>query len=505
MSYHRKFILLVFISVFSLLMTSCQDNTKNRPDLNINTPDTVYDDLEDSKSEWTLDTSGQFSYLRMQPRGNTRPLFNPNLLCPGNMFLYETIIDSIHDIRKYGYMDIDFHVLCEPISTSPNIFMFGLTRIQTEEGSYIINTNFETLEEYYPGYVLYDNSLVAVDWTDEPIDEPYIVSGIDPENYLVPYKVTPGLGTTFDVPVVGYKTIENAYYNTTSPEDKFEIPAMFEEAGLFIDGIAAVKINGKWGFIDQTGEFVIECEHYYAKSLTHGIVAILSEIWPETGKVQATRRWALFDTAGNQLTDFLYYGVSKFIDDLALMYFSPLDANPKTAFVNTDGKQITPALYSTLSHNYYSEGYVLLSNSGYYFYDTEGNQAFSRRFSGGTGSFSEGLAAFRESGSMLYGYIDTKGNVSIKKKYRIAEDFSKGYAYVSMGNDTGGYLIDKAESEYLKGLNLMGITRFNEDGYALAYSIELNEYTIPDPDNPSGFIKEERQDTIYYMIHIETP
>jgi hypothetical protein len=315
----------------------------------------------------------------------------------------------------------------------------------------------------------------------------------------------PGPETSLSIPVVGYKTIKNAYFNDTAPEAGFEIPAMFEEAGLFIDGLAAVKMEGKWGFINQTGEFVIECEHFDAKSLTHGLVAIKSEIWPEMGKVQATRQWALFDTSGNQLTDFLYYDVGEFTNGLALMNFNPPGTTPRTAFVNTEGTQITPILYGTSGQNYFSEGFILLSNSGNYFYDTDGNQAFGRRFSGGTGSFSEGLAAFRESGSMLYGYINAKGTVSIKKKYLVAEDFSKGYAYVRKDYKKGGYLIDKAENEYLKGLNLMGITKFNGEGYALAYAIELNEYTFPNPENDSEMITEERQDTIFYMIHIEQP
>jgi hypothetical protein len=499
---YRKPFILIITAIFILSLVSCSGSKENRPTLDINAPETIYEDLDGTFGEWTLDPSGQFSYLRLPSGGGSRPYFNKDMVFPGNYFIYETNTPSTDDEKLYGYMNTDFEKLSNPISKQPNIFMHGLARIKTDEGSYIINKDFETLEEYYPGYVLYDNSLVVVDWESVSNKDLHIVPNINPEEYLVPYKVIPGPETTIDIPVVGYKTIKNAYFSDGAPEADFEIPPVFEEAGLFINGVAAVKMNGKWGFIDQAGDFIIECEYYYARNLTHGIVAILSEIWPEMGKVQATRLWALFDTEGNQLTEFLYYGVSDFIDGIALMYFS-LSASPKTAFVDTLGKQITPVLYNAMGESYYSEGFVLLSNSGLYFYDTNGNQAFGRRFSD-AGSFSEGLAAFRESGSMLYGYIDTKGNVAIKKKYKIAGDFSRGYAYVYMGKDKGGYLIDKMENEYLNGLNLLGITKFNEEGYALGYSIELNEYTIPNPDNDSEMITEERQDTIYYMIHIES-
>lgn len=41
---------------------------------------------------------------------------------------------------------------------------------------------------------------------------------------------------------------------------KFVIPPQFELASWFSEGLAAVRLNGKWGFIDASGRFVIPAQ-----------------------------------------------------------------------------------------------------------------------------------------------------------------------------------------------------------------------------------------------------
>ena len=116
--------------------------------------------------------------------------------------------------------------------------------------------------------------------------------------------------------------------------------------------------------------------------------------------------------------------------------------------------------------------------------------------------------------------MNLKGERVIPYLYDIATDFSKGYAYVSIGvhiinkqtlaaATNPGYLIDKAMNEYLKELNLMGITKFNEDGYALGYSNELVEHVVDKNANDANqnlepeYVTELWEERTYYMIHIE--
>lgn len=53
------------------------------------------------------------------------------------------------------------------------------------------------------------------------------------------------------------------------------IPFKFEEAGPFSEGLAAVKIDGTWGFIDQSGAMVIAPRFELAGSFSSGLAEIV--------------------------------------------------------------------------------------------------------------------------------------------------------------------------------------------------------------------------------------
>lgn len=64
----------------------------------------------------------------------------------------------------------------------------------------------------------------------------------------------------------------------------------FEDAELFIDGTyAAVKTNGKWGFIDADGKYLLEPKYAAARSFANGLAAVKVEsMWgfiDKTGKM----------------------------------------------------------------------------------------------------------------------------------------------------------------------------------------------------------------------------
>jgi len=59
--------------------------------------------------------------------------------------------------------------------------------------------------------------------------------------------------------------------------------------------------------------------------------------------------------------------------------------------------------------------------------------------------------------------------------YTYACEFNEGYAYVRDRLSAKGYLIDKAGNHYLEDLELNGITKFNENGYALGFKKEKVE------------------------------
>lgn len=75
----------------------------------------------------------------------------------------------------------------------------------------------------------------------------------------------------------------------------FAIAPLFESAGAFSDGLAAVQTGddeyGKWGYIDKTGKFAIEPEYDAAEAFSEGLAAV------RVGD-EKTGKWGYIDKTG---------------------------------------------------------------------------------------------------------------------------------------------------------------------------------------------------------------
>lgn len=64
-------------------------------------------------------------------------------------------------------------------------------------------------------------------------------------------------------------------YSLFNSKDNKEIGFKCEYADLFVDSFAAVKKDGKWGFVSQDGQIIIEPKYENAKSFSNGLAAIM--------------------------------------------------------------------------------------------------------------------------------------------------------------------------------------------------------------------------------------
>lgn len=72
--------------------------------------------------------------------------------------------------------------------------------------------------------------------------------------------------------------------------DKLVIPAKYDDAFEFSDGLADVEINGKWGFIDKTDKLVIPAIYDYVREFKNG-----------KAEVELNDRWFYIDKNGNEV------------------------------------------------------------------------------------------------------------------------------------------------------------------------------------------------------------
>lgn len=82
----------------------------------------------------------------------------------------------------------------------------------------------------------------------------------------------------------------NGKYGFIDEKGEFVVTPQYEEADNFYQGLAAVKTNGKWGFIDKNGEMVIQPEFEKARGF-----------WSDQGlaQVQLDGKWGYVDKSGN--------------------------------------------------------------------------------------------------------------------------------------------------------------------------------------------------------------
>jgi DNA-binding transcriptional regulator/RsmH inhibitor MraZ len=172
----------------------------------------------------------------------------------------------------------------------------------------------------------------------------------------------------------------NGKYGYIDRTGKIVIPAKFEYAGYFSEGLAIVAIGGKYGYIDRTGKIVIPAKLESARYFSEGLAIV------EIGE--------------------------------------------KYGYIDRTGKIVIPAKFE--SANDFSEGLAgVLVGNRYGYIDKTGKIVIPAEFERAS-YFSEGLAIV-EIGEK-YGYIDRTGKIVIPAKFESANDFSEGLAGVTINS-----------------------------------------------------------------------
>ncbi|MGL5675221.1 MAG: WG repeat-containing protein [Cellulosilyticaceae bacterium] len=109
------------------------------------------------------------------------------------------------------------------------------------------------------------------------------------------------------------------------------IQPQFEEAQSFSEGLAAVKKDGKWGFINKKGEFIIKPQYEYVESFQEGLAMVVDS---------KTIGWGYIDQTGKVVLQPDYEYGSSFKDGVATVGIMAI-ANDKTA-IDKEGKAILP-------------------------------------------------------------------------------------------------------------------------------------------------------------------
>ena len=198
------------------------------------------------------------------------------------------------------------------------------------------------------------------------------------------------------------------------------IDIQFGAAYDFSEGLAAVMTQDNvWGYIDHNGDFVIMPQIQYTKGFSEGLAAVIKD-----------NKIGFVDKSGNMIIEVCDYENGR--------HFG---MNAEFEYIHN----VFPSCWGYQIYNYmkFVEGVACVRrpcdefmNRSYTTYIDENGELVGLPCSDGQ-NFSEGLAAIKEgtgdNNGKKYGYINEKGKLVINYQFEDAEDFNNGRARVLIG------------------------------------------------------------------------
>jgi hypothetical protein len=86
----------------------------------------------------------------------------------------------------------------------------------------------------------------------------------------------------------------------------------YDFQGPFCNGLAKVKKNNKWGFIDSTGNVIVQPKYTQVENFNDGLARV--RMGSSGGKVGG---WGLVDTKGNEIVKPMFEWIYDFVDGKA--------------------------------------------------------------------------------------------------------------------------------------------------------------------------------------------
>jgi hypothetical protein len=215
---------------------------------------------------------------------------------------------------------------------------------------------------------------------------------------------------------------------------KIVIDCIYEDAGIFSEGLSAVAKDGKWGFIDINGKIVIDFHYQYAY-----------RFYNERANVKLYGDWIFIDKNGDEISrdiDIEYYirlgavtNFRKYSDG-----FYRIFSDKKWTYQDMEDNLITPLRFDD-AYDFNNDMARVKKNNLWGFINKSGDLIVPCEYDEAK-DFSNGFAAVRK--NKKWGFIDKKGNITITFTYdKIADFFSEDFIGVCINSDTSNYANDK--------------------------------------------------------------
>lgn len=297
------------------------------------------------------------------------------------------------------------------------------------KGQYVINSQFDDAFNFSEGLALFKSTDGKFGFIGE--DGKYVVNPI----YKDASSFSEGLACV---------VMENGKPQFIDKNNKILfIVDKAEYCFGFKEGLARIKVKGKWGFVDKTGKVVVNPIYEDALDFRDGLAAVSKK---DEKKDEVL--WGYIDKNGAVKINF------QFVKDKEKMFCEPGSFYEGLAFTSSDGKQwgcidkegkyqINPQFEGDFGNPYeFKNGVSVVSQGGSYgFIDKKGKYIVNPQFKDARRFSSNSMAAVQHSDGK-WGFVNKEGKYEINPQFEeVAVGFFGDVAFVKSSDKYG--IIDK--------------------------------------------------------------
>jgi hypothetical protein len=151
-----------------------------------------------------------------------------------------------------------------------------------------------------------------------------------------------------------------------NPTGNLVINPIYKEVGIFSNGLASVKYNSLWGFIDKTGKYVIDPQYDWAGDFSEDGIGI----------IEKSKLSFFINEKGEKIINEGFKDLSNFIDGIA-----GVDGKSFVGYIDKKGNFILRKNKSEGFIGKCKHGKTLLCLAGkdyIYYYSREGKEVFPK-------------------------------------------------------------------------------------------------------------------------------
>jgi hypothetical protein len=312
------------------------------------------------------------------------------------------------------------------------------------KGKLVIPAVFEEEAEFHNGLALIkekDFEIKVIDTTGNII---FNFKNPNSNYWVYPNQCEEGLLAVYDhysesygfIDTKGKIVIEPKYYEVLDFSDG--LAGVWEDADIHVDtfsGCGTAVTHAKWGFINKTGEYVIQPNYYEVSEFINGYAIANDKFIDQKGTIVSRENILILELLNkmfrydgsmyNQENTIRYvaHNIENFEDCLIMAQ----NSNQKWGFLNYNGVWTVQSNY--FGAQFFSDGYAGIkdTNGKWGYIDCSGKIIVEPLYNF-VYFFSEGLGAVQKGGK--WGFINTKGEVVIPFLYDERRKFKNGLVKV---------------------------------------------------------------------------